>query len=76
MILKLNNIDLNDEITPQITPKSSKNDYVNFILLIKSINLNKFCPFGSNIQSINAKFNELQGFILDLESSNINFGIV
>ena len=75
-ILQLNNTDSIDAFPPQIIPTSSYYDYENFISLIKSTNSSNFCAFSSNIQSINAKFTELQAFIVDLESSNFNFGVI
>ncbi len=75
-ILQLNNTDSIDEFPPQIIPTSSYYDCENFISLIKSTNSSNFCAFSSNIQSVNAKFSELHAFIVDLESSNFNFGVI
>ena len=73
-ILQLNNTDSIDEFPPQIIPISY--DCEHFISLIKSTNSSNFSAFSSNIQSINAKFPELHAFIVDLESNNINFGVI
>ena len=75
-ILQLNNTDSIDEFPPQIIPTSSYYDCENFISLIKSTNSSNICAFRSNIQSVNAKCSELHAFIVDLKSSNFNFGVI
>ena len=75
-ILQLNNTDYINEFPPEIIPTSSYYDGESFISLIKSTNSSNFCAFSSNIQSINAKCTELYAFIVDLESSHFNFGVI
>ena len=54
---------------------SSYYDIDKFTILANS-NTNSFSILSSNIQSINAKFNELEMFVEDLRSINFKFSVI
>ena len=67
------NNDENHEL--QVIQCSSYYDIDKFTILANS-NTNSFSILSSNIQSINAKFNELEMFVEDLLSINFNFSVI
>ena len=67
------NNDENNE--PQVIQCSSYYDIDKFTILANS-NTNSFSILSSNIQSINAKFNELEIFVDDLRSINFLFSVI
>ena len=67
------NNDENHEL--QVIRCSSYYDIDKFTILANS-NTNSFSILSSNIQSINAKFNELEMFVEDLHSINFKFSVI
>ena len=67
------NNDENHEL--QVIRCSSYYDIDKFTILANS-NTNSFSILSSNIQSINAKFNELEMFLEDLRSINFKFSVI
>ncbi len=68
-----NTVDENNEL-PTIR-RSSYHDFEKFNLLVQNNNKH-FSILSSNIQSINAKFSELEAFVNDLSSLNFLFRII
>ena len=73
VLSKNENIDENHEL--QVIRCSSYYDIDNFTILANS-NTNSFSILSSNIQSINAKFNELEMFVEDLRSINFKLRVI
>ena len=67
-----NEIDINEQ---QIIRRSSYYDFDQFSKLAKE-NKNSFSILSTNIQSVNAKFSELEAFIEELNTVNFKFSII
>ena len=76
LIIVLSTNESNDENNePQVTRCSSYYDIDKFTFLANS-NSNRFSILSSNIQSINAKNNELEIFVEYMRSINFKFSII
>ena len=74
-ILHINNGETDDSNALPVIPNSSYYDIENFNSLVNN-SVNRFGIFGTNIQSINAKFQELEAFVEELHSLKFNFSII
>ena len=74
-ILHLNNGKTYDSNTLPVIPNSSYYDIENFNSLVNN-SVNRFGIFSTNIQSISAKFQELEAFVVELHSLKFNFSII
>ena len=77
-ILELNNVEENSDNQNLILQESPYYDCDSFKTLIHpvDINTNNFSILSTNIQSIHAKFNELQAFVKDMQSVQFNFSVI
>ena len=73
-ILHLNNGETDDSNALQVIPNSSYYDIENFNSLVNN-SVNRFGIFSTNIQSINAKFQELEAVVEELHSLKFNVSI-
>ena len=76
--LELNNVEENSDNQNLILQESPYYDCDSFKTLIHpvDINTNNFSILSTNIQSIHAKFNELQAFVKDMQSVQFNFSVI
>ena len=74
-LLHLNNGETDDSNALPVIPNSTYYDIENFNSLVKN-SVNRFGIFSTNIQSINAKFQELEAFAEELHSLKFNFSII
>ena len=74
-ILHLNNGETDDSSALPVIANSSYYDIENFNSLVNN-SVNRFGIFSTNIQSINAKFQELEAFVEELHSIKFNFSII
>ena len=74
-VLHLNNGEKDDSSALPVIPNSSYYDIDNFNSLVSN-SVNRFGIFSTNIQSISAKFQELEVFVVELQSLKIYFSII
>ena len=74
-ILHLNNGETDDSSALLVIPNSSYYDIENFNSLVNN-SVNCFGIFSINIQSINAKFQELEAFVEELHSLKFYFSLI
>ena len=74
-ILHINNGETDDSSALPVIPNSSYYDIENLNSMVNN-SVNRFGIFSTNIQSINAKFQELEAFVEELHSLKFNFSII
>ena len=77
-ILELNNVEENSDNQNLILQESPYYDCDSFKTLIHPVDIKtiNFSILSTNIQSIHAKFNELQTFVKDMQSVPFNFSVI
>ena len=74
-VLQSNDIEIEQNIYIQLIKHSHYIDMENLITTMNPHG-NKLSILSSNIESINAKFNELELFVEDLRTQNIEFNVI